>query len=319
MVRNVPAVAHQAASPNHVTEAITCRNRVTRCQRHDLLAGGAAKKRIVANNERRRPLLNNGCKRYVDVAFTAGVDNENLLSDFSCSLLRISQSCLQIRIVRVEEHGNDRCSGHELTHQLQPLRQHFAGKIGYPREVAGRSAEAGDETIPDRVATDGEDDGNCRGRGPGRNRCGKVVGKDGGHLIANQLGSEVGKAIILVRIPPFDGYIASFDIAQVVQALAERCQAIRWRWSSRAQPSDNRYRRLLRPCRQWPRRSRAAEQRDELAPSHHSITSSAATSSLSGTVRPSILAVEALMTSSNLLDCTTGKSAGFAPLRIRPA
>src|SRR5262249_60201560 len=94
LAENSPAVAHQAASPNHVTVAITCRNRVTRCQRHDLLAGGAAKKRIVANNERRRPLLNNGCKRRVDVAFTAGVDNENLLSDFSCSLLRISQSCL---------------------------------------------------------------------------------------------------------------------------------------------------------------------------------------------------------------------------------
>src|SRR5262249_23757942 len=53
-------------------------------------------------------------------------------------------------------------------------------------------------------------------------------------------------------------------------------------------------------------------------PPHHSITSSAAASSLSGTVRPSILAVEALITSSNLLDCTTGKSAGFAPLRMRP-
>jgi len=50
----------------------------------------------------------------------------------------------------------------------------------------------------------------------------------------------------------------------------------------------------------------------------YSITSSAATSSLSGTVMPSILAVEALMTNSNLLDCTTGKSAGFAPLRMRP-
>src|SRR5215831_18671931 len=51
----------------------------------------------------------------------------------------------------------------------------------------------------------------------------------------------------------------------------------------------------------------------------HSITSSAVANSLSGTVRPSILAVGALMTSSNLLDCTTGKSAGFAPLRMRPA
>ena len=43
----------------------------------------------------------------------------------------------------------------------------------------------------------------------------------------HELASELGKAIILVRIPPFDGYIASFDIAQVVQAPAERCQAIR--------------------------------------------------------------------------------------------
>jgi MFS superfamily sulfate permease-like transporter len=34
--------------------------------------------------------------------------------------------------------------------------------------------------------------------------------------------------------------------------------------------------------------------------------------------RPSILAVWALMTSSNLLDCTTGRSVGFAPLRMRP-
>jgi hypothetical protein len=50
----------------------------------------------------------------------------------------------------------------------------------------------------------------------------------------------------------------------------------------------------------------------------HSITSSASASSLSGTVRPSILAVWALMTNSNLIDCTTGNSAGLAPLRMRP-
>jgi hypothetical protein len=39
--------------------------------------------------------------------------------------------------------------------------------------------------------------------------------------------------------------------------------------------------RLLRPRRERPRR-RAAEQRDEIAPLHHSITSSASASSLSG-------------------------------------
>ena len=68
---------------------------------------------------------------------------------------------------------------------------------------------------------------------------------------------------------------------------------------------------------QRPRR-RAAEQRDELPPPH-SITSSARASSVGGISRPSALAVLRLMTSSNLVGCTTGRSAGFSPLRIRPA
>jgi hypothetical protein len=50
----------------------------------------------------------------------------------------------------------------------------------------------------------------------------------------------------------------------------------------------------------------------------YSITSSARASSAGGTSRPSIRAVWALMTNSNLVDCTTGRSAGFAPLRMRP-
>src|SRR5262249_2470295 len=75
---------------------------------------------------------------------------------------------------------------------------------------------------------------------------------------------------------------------------------------------------LLRARRERPCRGRrAAEQRYELAASH-SITSSARTSRLSGTVRPRALAVWRLMTNTNLLACTTGKSAGLAPLRMRP-
>src|SRR6266540_641860 len=74
---------------------------------------------------------------------------------------------------------------------------------------------------------------------------------------------------------------------------------------------------LLRARRQWPR-GRAAEQRDELA-AVHSITSSAATSSLSGTVRLSAFAVLRLMPNSNFTVCWTGKSPGLSPFRIRPA
>src|SRR5262249_10443119 len=52
-------------------------------------------------------------------------------------------------------------------------------------------------------------------------------------------------------------------------------------------------------------------------PPHHSITSSAVASSEGGSVRPSTRAVGMLMTKSNLVDCTTGRSAGLAPLRMR--
>jgi len=76
--------------------------------------------------------------------------------------------------------------------------------------------------------------------------------------------------------------------------------------------------RILRPCRERPHRSRAAEQRDELAASH-SITSSARASSDGGTSRLSALAVDRLMTNSNLVGGMTGKSIGLAPLSIRPA
>jgi hypothetical protein len=42
------------------------------------------------------------------------------------------------------------------------------------------------------------------------------------------------------------------------------------------------------------------------------------TSSAGGTSRPSAFAVLRLMTSSTFVDCCTGRSAGFSPLRMRP-
>jgi hypothetical protein len=50
----------------------------------------------------------------------------------------------------------------------------------------------------------------------------------------------------------------------------------------------------------------------------YSITSSAIASTPDGIVRPNALAVLRLMTSSTFVDRSTGKSAGFAPLRIFP-
>ena len=50
----------------------------------------------------------------------------------------------------------------------------------------------------------------------------------------------------------------------------------------------------------------------------YSATSSASASSFAGIARSSAFAVLRLIKSSNLVDCTTGRSVGLSPLRIRP-
>src|SRR6266849_749774 len=82
-----------------------------------------------------------------------------------------------------------------------------------------------------------------------------------------------------------------------------------------AEKTDHRHRRLLRARNDRPRDSHAAEKRDEFPPPH-SITSSARASNDGGMRRPSALAVLRLTTSSNLVGCSTGRSAGLAPLKI---
>src|SRR6516165_12092304 len=74
--------------------------------------------------------------------------------------------------------------------------------------------------------------------------------------------------------------------------------------------------RLLRPRSDRPG-CRAADERDEVAPFHHSITSSARASRVGGTVMTSALAVLRLRTVSYFVGIWTGRSAGFAPRSIR--
>jgi hypothetical protein len=62
---------------------------------------------------------------------------------------------------------------------------------------------------------------------------------------------------------------------------------------------------------------RAAEQRDQLAPAAHSITSSARSRIAVDSPVPIALAVFRFTTSSNFVGCSMGKSAGLAPRAIR--
>src|SRR5262249_10110917 len=75
--------------------------------------------------------------------------------------------------------------------------------------------------------------------------------------------------------------------------------------------------RLLRACSKRRRGGSGANERHKLAPPH-SITSSAIESTPDGISMPSACAVCKLSAKLNLVDCSTGRSAGLAPLRIIP-
>src|SRR5215467_4116566 len=106
--------------------------------------------------------------------------------------------------------------------------------------------------------------------------------------------------------------------AQLLQRLAESLEIVLLLniFGERIEHADAPHALTLLCARHKRPRGCRAEKRDELAASH-SITSSASASNLSGTSSPSALAVLRLITSSNLLDCTTGKSEVLAPLRMR--
>src|SRR5262245_49186943 len=122
---------------------------------------------------------------------------------------------------------------------------------------------------------------------------------------------------LAVRFAEFDCDVLTLAIAELAEALAEGVDNPLQRTGHEVTDPGH-SRRLLRACREWPRnrrrRRRAAEKRDELAPPH-SITSSARASTVAGRSRPSALAVLRLMTNSYLEACSTGRSAGLAPLR----
>src|SRR6516164_11103033 len=187
-----------------------------------------------------------------------------------------------------------------------------------PRQIAARPIEARNKPELHGVRGDAEDDRDrrrcrlgceCRSGTSGRN--------DYRYLPANQFGRQLRQPVVLLICPAiFDRHVLALDIAGVLEALAECAHTVRKRVRRcTAEEPDHRHGRLLCTRRERPRCRRAAEQRDEVTAFHHSITSSARASSVGGTVRSSALAVTRLMISSNLVDCSTGRSAGFAPRR----
>src|SRR5262249_6695214 len=136
------------------------------------------------------------------------------------------------------------------------------------------------------------------------------------HSAAHKFGCHCGQTVVCATSPTeLNCYVLAFDQATLAQASPECGEHIHGVLRRpTAHKSDHWLGWLLCTCRERPRRH-ATEQRDELA-SLHSITSSASASSLSGIWRPRAFAVLRLITSSNLVGCSTGRSPGFSPFRM---
>ena len=82
----------------------------------------ADKKSILANEEGVRPLAPKSCEGCIDLRAGAGVEDLDLQSHGAGSGLHVSQRGLCARSIgRIDEHGNTRHCGHQLTQELQPL------------------------------------------------------------------------------------------------------------------------------------------------------------------------------------------------------
>src|SRR5262249_61509207 len=124
----------------------------------------------------------------------------------------------------------------------------------------------------------------------------------GDTLMWYQTGREGRKPIVLAIGPSvLDGDVLALNETRVAQPLPKRRHDVRICFGrSVMKETDGWPLRLLRARHKRPRGYRAAEQRDELAPSH-SITSSARARKDSGIVRPIAFAALTLTTRSNLL------------------
>src|SRR6476659_6075063 len=121
------------------------------------------------------------------------------------------------------------------------------------------------------------------------------------HVQLKQLPRRIDNGSSLCCSPSVDqDEVQALDVSKLPQSVLESIDVRVWPGTPGQKPDADEPARLLPDGHQRPRRCRSAEQRDELAPPNHSITSSARPSNGNGMERPSALAVLRLITSSYL-------------------
>jgi hypothetical protein len=112
------------------------------------------------------------CEGGVDLAFTAGLHDNEFLPDGTCGFRHVFQLDLAFGKIRVHKKGNRVGFAHDVAQQPQPLRPEFPVKQAHPGHIATRPIEAGDKAGRDRIGATREHDRD-RSRGClGGYRCG---------------------------------------------------------------------------------------------------------------------------------------------------
>ena len=215
----------------------------------------------------------------------------------------------------MKEDSHARDLRQSFFHQFHPLPRQLVILGGEPGGIPARSGEARDEAEPYGVGDDRHDDRDCGRRVLGGHRC-LAARDDDVYLKADQIGSEAWEAFVSsLRPPVLDADVSPVDIAKLAKPLLERFDKGGGR-RTRVEHTDARD----LPCLLRLGGERRGEDTngagEEGPPSDHWMTSSAPRSSDGGIVRPRALAVLRLITKSNFVGCSTGRSAGLAPLRI---
>ena len=185
----------------------------------------------------------------------------------------------QIGVHYISKYGHSSYSRRHLLQKIQPFCTYAEFELCKARRVAAWPRQIGDIARTDWVGRLREHDRYAAGRFQQRRDNRARSGKDDLRTMCNEFDRVPAEELRIASAPAdLNMNVATVGPAQLLQLLHECGQAGGGLWVIHRQiheHSDSPQRRLLRARRKRPCRGRAGEKPDEIAPSKHSITSSA--------------------------------------------
>ena len=270
-IRDIGSVAHQPADLGIGARCI-CRGDPMMRRQVDQLDAPAVEEGVAGDEEGVGPLARKRCEGSIDLAAGAGVEDVDLQPHGASGRFHVSQRGFGIVAASagLTSTATPVAPGTSSRSSLQPLCRQLAIEKIDAGQVAARPGEARDKTKLDRVFADDENDGDRRGCRLGRQRrlippSATITATSPAHQFGRQRRQPIG---LTLRPAVFDRDVLAFDIAgsfrpwrNAAQTLRLPRQATRRRETrSPASPAAARAPRAASS-------RRAAEQRDELAPS----------------------------------------------------